>query len=135
MFLFDSLGLDDFKVFVANNDEAIINDLLYNFKKCESKSTHKLKLCAMKFCVLSWQKMSQKKSQLTETAQNLFCLMEQFERLKKSQCMNSLILENRVQNLLSSTCGFFQLYFYKNVFDPDERSKVLDHQKLTENTL
>ena len=62
MFLFDSLGLDDFKVFVANNDEAIINDLLYNFKKCESKSTHKLKLCAMKFCVMSWQKMSQKKN-------------------------------------------------------------------------
>ena len=49
--------------------------------------------------------------------------------------MNSLTLENRVQNLLSSTCGFFQLYFYKNLFDPDERSKVLDHQKLTENTL
>ena len=43
-----------------NNDEAIINDLLYNFKKCESKSTHKLKLCTMKFCVMSWQKMSQK---------------------------------------------------------------------------
>ena len=64
MFLFDSLGLDDFKVFVVNNDEAIINDLLYNFKKCESKSTHKLKLYAMKFCVMSWQKMSHKKKSI-----------------------------------------------------------------------
>ena len=67
--LFDSFGLDGFKVFVVNNDEAIINDLLYNLKKCESKSSHKLKLCTMKFCVMSWQKMSHtKKSQLTETA-------------------------------------------------------------------
>ena len=83
MFLFDSLGIDGFKLFVVNNDEAIINDLLYNFKKCELKSTHKLKLCTIKFCVMSWQKMSQKtKSQLTETAQNLFHLMEQFAKLK-----------------------------------------------------
>ena len=52
---------------------------------------------------MPWQKMSQKtKSQLTETAQNLFHLMEQFAKLKKSQCMNILILENRVQSLLSS---------------------------------
>ena len=81
-------------------------------------------------------KMSQKtKSRLTETAQNLFHLMEQFAKLKKSQCMNNLILENRVQNLLSSSCGLFQLYFYKNLFDPDERRKILDHQELTKNTL
>ena len=49
--------------------------------------------------------------------------------------MNILILENRVQNLLSSSCGPFQLYLYKNLFDPDERSKILDHQKLNKNTL
>ena len=37
LFLFESLGIDGFKLFVVNNDETIINDLLYNFKKCESK--------------------------------------------------------------------------------------------------
>ena len=90
----------------------------------------------MKFCVVTWQKMPQKtKSQLTETAQNLFHLMEQFAKLKKSQCMNIIILENNVQDLLTSDCGPFQLYFCKNLFDPDERSKILDHQKLTKNTL
>ena len=61
--------------------------------------------------------------------------MEQFAKSKKSQCMNILVLENRVQNLLRSSCGSFQLYFYKNLFDPDERSKILDHQKLIKNTL
>ena len=90
----------------------------------------------MKFCVETWQKMLQKtKSQLTETAKNLFHLLEQFAKLKKSQCMNIIILENAVQNLLSATCGSFQLYFYKNVFDQYERSKILNHQRLTKNTL
>ena len=136
LFLFNSLGLDGFKVFVVNNQETVINELLYDFKRCESKSNKRLTLCSMKFCVDTWQKMSQKtKSQLTETAQNLFHLMEQFAKLKNSQCMNIIILENRVQDLLTTDCGPFQLYFYKNLFDPEEKSKILHHQKLTKNTL
>ena len=82
--------------------------------------------------------MSQKtKSQLTETAKNLFHLLEQFAKLKQSQCINILILENRVENLMTSDCGPFQLYFYKNLFDPEEQSNfvILHHQKLTKNTL
>ena len=36
----------------------------------------------MKFCVWTWQKLDQKaKSQLTETAQNFFHLLEQFPKL------------------------------------------------------
>ena len=136
LFLFNSLGLDGFKVFVVNNQETVINELLYDFKRCESKSDKRLTLCLMKFCINTWRKMSQKtKSQLTETAQNLFHLMEQFAKLKNSQCMNITILENRVQDLLTADCGPFQLYFYKNLFDPEEKSKILHHQKLTKNTL
>ena len=119
-----------------NNQETVINKLLYDFKRCESKSNKKLTLCSMKFCINTSRKMSQKtKSQLTETAQNLFHLMEQFAKLKNSQCMNIIILENRVQDLLSTDCGPFQLYFCKNSFDPEEKNKILHHQKLTKNTL
>ena len=67
-------------------------------------------------------KMSHKvKDQLTDTAQNH--LLEQFAKLKKTECMNILILENNVEDLLGSTCGLFQLYFYKNLFEPDEKAK------------
>ena len=136
LFLFDSFVLEGFKLFIVNNDRQIINQLLYNFKKCESKTNQKLQLCVMKFCVETWQKMSQKtKDQLTDTAQNFFHLLEQFAKLKKTHCMNLLILENTIQNLPTSTCGLFQLYFYKNLFDPDEKSKILNHQTLTKNTL
>ena len=73
LFLFDGLGIKGFKFFIVDNDNKIINQLLYDFKKCEPKSNQKLKLCAMKFCVETWQKMSHKvKDQLTDTAQNFF---------------------------------------------------------------
>ena len=51
LFLFDSFGMEGFKLFIVNNDQDIINELLDNFKKCERKSSQKLKLCTMKFCI------------------------------------------------------------------------------------
>ena len=51
LFLFDLFGIEDFKFFIVNNNQKIINELLYNFKKCDSKSRQKWKLCTMKFCV------------------------------------------------------------------------------------
>ena len=90
----------------------------------------------MKFCVETWQNMSHKtKDQLTDTAQNFFHLLEQFAKLKKTHCMNILILENQIQDLVSPNCGEFQLYFYKNLFDPDEKSKMLSHGTVNKSTL
>ena len=31
LFLFDSFGVEGFKLFIVNNDQKIINELLYNF--------------------------------------------------------------------------------------------------------
>ena len=133
--LFDSFGIKGFKLFTVDNDQDIINELLYNFKKCENKSNQKLKLCTMKFCVETWQKMSRKtKDQLTDTAQNIFHLLEQFVKLKKTHWMN-IKLENQIQDLVSPNCGQFQLYFYKYLFDPDEKSKILSHRTLNKSTL
>ena len=36
--LFDSLGLDGFK-FIVDSDEKIIDELLFNFKKCKISLT------------------------------------------------------------------------------------------------
>ena len=48
--------------------------------------------------------------------------------------MNILILKSQIQDLVSSNCRQFQLYFYKNLFDPDEKRKILSHGTL-ESTL
>ena len=44
--------------------------------------------------------------------------------------MNVLILENDIQDLISPNCREFQLYFSKNLFDPDGKSEILSHQTL-----
>ena len=46
-----------------------------------------------------------------------------------------MILEQSVQDLTSSNCGIFQLYFYKNFFDPDEESKIIIHENLNKRTI
>ena len=79
--------------------------------------------------------VSKRKDQLTDTAQNFFHLLEQFAKLKQTHCMNILILENQIQDLINPNCGQFQLYFYNNLFDPDEKSKILSHGTLNKTTL
>ena len=130
--LFDSLGLDGFKIFIVNNYERIIDELLFNFKKCKiSLTDQKITLCKKKFSVSTWKNMSHtKKKQLTKTAQNFFHFLQQFAKLKKTNDMNILILEQPVQDLTSSNCGILQLYFYKNLFNPDEKSKIINHENL-----
>ena len=68
-------------------------------------------------------------------SKKFFHLLEQFEKLKKTHCMNILILENQIQDLISPNCGQFQLYFYKNLFDTAEKSKILSHETLNKSTL
>ena len=49
--------------------------------------------------------------------------------------MNILILDNNVQDLTPTNCGLFQLYFYKNLFDPEEKSKIINHENLNKTTI
>ena len=45
------------------------------------------------------------------------------------------MVEDRVQDLNSSTCGIFQLYFYDNLFNPDKNSKIQGNTKLNKKTV
>ena len=40
-----------------------------------------------------------------------------------------------MQDLDSRTCGIFQQYFYNNLFNPDENSKIENSIKLTRKTV
>ena len=45
------------------------------------------------------------------------------------------MVEDRVQDLNSSTCDVFQLYFYNNLFNPDENSKIQSNNRLNKKTI
>ena len=73
----------------------------------------------MRFSVSTWENMPHtKKEQLTKMAENLFHLLQQ-----------------PVQDLTSSNCGIFQLYFYKNLFEPNKKSKIINHENLKKRTI
>ena len=53
LFLFDSFGVEGFRLSIVNNNQQIINQLFYNFNKCQSKTNQKPQLCIMKFWIES----------------------------------------------------------------------------------
>ena len=137
LLLFDSHGLEGFKYFIVDNDNKIIDELLYNFKNCKVDDANvKINLCTMTFDSNVWDKLPKnKKSQLNETATYFFHLLYQFAKLKQSKKMKIVIVETNLQELKSSTCGIFQLYFYKNLFDPSIKSNILEQKTLNTTTV
>ena len=45
------------------------------------------------------------------------------------------MVEDRVQDLNSVTCGIFQLNLYDNLLNPNENSKIQDKTKLNKRTI
>ena len=45
------------------------------------------------------------------------------------------MVEDRLQDLDSATCGIFQIYFYQNLFSPEENSKIQGNAKLNKKTV
>ena len=45
------------------------------------------------------------------------------------------MVEDRLQDLDSVTCGVFQVYFYNNLFNPDQNSKMQNKKRLKKKTI
>ena len=128
LFLFDSEGFQGFKYFIADNDYPTINKLLYNLNKFNKKD-NKIDLVSLKFSSKIYHK-------LTETARNFFQLLAEFTKVNNlTNEMTVIMMDDEVQELYSDTCSNFQLYFYKNLMDPDKKSKIIHDEKLTKKTL
>ena len=44
--------------------------------------------------------------------------------------MKIILLDDQLQQLATNTCGIFQLYFCKNLFDPARNSKIINDEFL-----
>ena len=49
--------------------------------------------------------------------------------------MKIVLLDDQLQELTTDTCGIFQLYFYRNLFEPSADSKLINDEFLTEQTV
>ena len=52
-----------------------------------------------------------------------------------TRTVNIWMVEDRVQDLNSATCGISQLYFYDNLFNPNENSKIQDMARLNKKSI
>ena len=45
------------------------------------------------------------------------------------------MVEDRIEDLDTMNCGIFQIYFYKNLFNIDQNSKIQNKKRLNKKTI
>ena len=129
--LFDSFGVLGLKNFIVQDDEKIVKKVLKGVQNIAPDKTE-LNLVNMNFSANSYDKLlDQDKSSLSETANDLFHFIESFARYEKENVISMWVLEDPIQEITSDTCGAFQIYFYENLFFPNNDSKIHEYKKLT----
>ena len=127
---FDSFGLDDLKAFIIQDGKKVIEKSLFGTEQM-TRTNNKITLVNIRFnrkaCIDLFKK---ELDALSDTASNFFHFIQAFgNKLKLRDFVNIWIVEDRVQDLDSVTCGIFQIYFYDNLFNPDENSKIRNKKR------
>ena len=101
--------------------------------RTDSKTT----LCKIQFNLNACKNLFKKEfDSLSDTAINFFYFIQAFGiKFELRNFVNTWMVEDRVQDLNSSTCSVFQLYFYDSLFNPDENSKIQHKARLNKKTI
>ena len=136
LFFFDSFGLDGLKHFIIQDDRKIIDKILIGIEQM-NKTDQKITLCKIRFNLGAYKELSKKEiDSLSDTARDFFYFIQTFGiKLKLRRFVNIWLVEHRIQDLDSTTCWIFQLYFYGNLFNPDKNSKIQNESKLKNTTV
>ena len=116
IFFFNSYGLDTLKHFITQDDRKMIDKILIGIDKMD-RTDNKITLCKVKFSLSACKELTEDEIlSLSETARQFFYFVQSFgNKLKLRSFVNIWMVEDRLQDLKTSTCGIFQIYFYKNL--------------------
>ena len=122
--------------FEVQDDKPVVEKILLGVEKM-TRTDNKITLCKIHLNLSPCKSLSEEEiDSLSDTARNSFRFVQAFGiKLKLRNFVNIWMAEDRVQDLNSSTCGIFQLYFYDNLFNPNENSKIQGDRKLTKRTI
>ena len=136
LFLFDSEGFEGFKVFISSNDKDIIDKLLCNVQSLNKKDK-KINCVTLTFSVANFHKLKKDEiKKLNPTCYKLFHLFSEFAAFKGyNDDIKVNFVDDQLQKSDTSSCGNYQLYFYKHLFDPLKTSKVINEKKLTKHVV
>ena len=124
-------GLYGLKAFIIEDDKKVVQTILFGTEQM-TRTDNKISLVNIRFNLNAFENLSKKKlDTLSDTATNFFHFIQAFgNKLKLRDFVNISTVEDRVQDRNSLTCGIFQIYFYDNLFNPDESSKIQDKKRL-----
>ena len=102
-----------------------------------TRTDNKVTLVNIKFNLNACKNLSKKElDNLSDTARDFFYFVQSFgNKLKLSDFLNIWMVEDRVQNLNSVTCGIFEIYFYDNLFNPNQARKIQNKKRLNKKTI
>ena len=132
IFFFDSFNLDGLKHFIIQDDKPIVYKILLGVEQM-TRADQKITFCKIKFNLAACRGLTRNEiNSLSNPARNFFKFVQAFDiKLKLRSFVNIWMVEDRVQDLESATCRMFQIHFYENLFNPNEKSKIQNHAKLT----
>ena len=100
-------------------------------------SKKKIELLEITFSVSANQKLTEKeRNSISSEAHDLFNLLSGYAYIKnQTEELYLIIVQTQLQDDKSTTCGNFNLYFLKHLFNPLKTSDVINCEKLNERTL
>ena len=128
--------LTELKHFIIQDDSQIVDKILIGIEKMDKKDD-KITLCKIKFNLGACKHLTEDEiNSLSETARNFFSFIQAFGiKVKLRGFVNIWMVEDGLQDPESGTCGIFQIYFYQNLLNPDQNSKIQRETKLNKKTV
>ena len=136
IFFFDSYGIEGLKHFIIQDDRPIVGKILIGIEKMD-RTDDKITFCKVKFNLSACKHLTENEiNSLSKTTRNFFYFIQAFGiKLKLRGFVNIWMVENKFEDLDSATCGIFQTYFYENLFNQEENSKIQGNGKLNKKTV
>ena len=129
--LFDSFGMKDLKNFIVKDDEKIVAKVLKGVKNLK-EDKEQINLVGVNFVKNSYSKLSEGgKAALSETCTDFLHFLESFADYENQSLIHLWLLEDPIQDITTNTCGYFQTFFYDNVFYPNSDSILHKRKHLT----
>ena len=110
IFFFASFGLGGLRHFIIKDDRKIIEKISFGTEKM-TRTDNKITLVNIRFNLNTCKNLSKRElDALSNTATNFFHFIQALgNKLKLRDFVNIWMVEDRVQDLNSGTCGIFQL--------------------------
>ena len=129
--LYYSFGIKGLKNLIVKDDEKIVAEVLKGVENLK-EDKEQINLVNVYFVKNSYLKLSEgEKAALSETCTDFLHFLKSFADYENQSLIHLWLLEDPIQDITRNTCGYFQTFFYKNLFFPDSDNILHKRKRLT----